>query len=108
MCTVLCTQIKVISFAEKDIDMVVVSSREFRANQRKYFDLALSNDVVITSRNHGSYRLVPISEDDTVLSEMELAAKIRKGIEDYENGRVHVMAEGENVEEFVNRLISED
>ena len=28
--------------------MVVVSSREFRANQRKYFDLALTNDVVIT------------------------------------------------------------
>ena len=28
--------------------MVVVSSRKFRANQRKYFDLALTNDVVIT------------------------------------------------------------
>lgn len=88
--------------------MVVVSSREFRANQRKYFDLALSNDVVITSRNHGCYRLVPISEDDTVISEIELAEKIRKGIEDYENGHVHVMTEGEGVEDFVNRLISED
>ena len=51
--------------------MIVVSSREFRANQRKYFDLARVNDVVITSRSHGSYRLVPILEDDTIISNNE-------------------------------------
>ena len=61
--------------------MVVVSSREFRANQRKYFDLARVNDVVITSRSHGSYRLVPISEEDTLIDKDTLDAKIRKGIE---------------------------
>lgn len=68
--------------------MVVVSSREFRANQRKYFDLARTNDVVITSRSHGSYRLVPISEDDTLIDRESLDARIRQGIQDYEAGKV--------------------
>lgn len=44
--------------------MVIVSSREFRANQRKYFDLARTNDVVITSRSHGSYRLISVTDLD--------------------------------------------
>ena len=67
--------------------MVVVSSREFRANQRKYFDLARTTDVVITSRSHGSYRLVPIKEQDTLIDQATLDAKIRQGIADYEAGK---------------------
>ena len=87
--------------------MVVVSSREFRANQRKYFDLARVNDVVITSRSHGSYRLVPITEEDTLIDQATLDAKIRQGIADYESGRVHRMGEGESSEEFLDRMINE-
>lgn len=87
--------------------MVVVSSREFRANQRKYFDLARSNDVVITSRSHGSYRLVPVSESDTLIDQATLDAKIRQGIADYESGRVHRMNEGESSEDFLGRMINE-
>ncbi len=75
--------------------MVVVSSREFRANQKKYFNLARTNDVVITSRAHGSYRLVPVSMDDTLIDKATLDAKIRKGIADYEAGKVYRINEGE-------------
>ena len=87
--------------------MVIVSSREFRANQRKYFDLARVNDVVITSMSHGSYRLVPIAEDDTLIDRATLDAKIRQGIADYEAGKVHRMKDGESSEEFLGRLINE-
>ena len=87
--------------------MVVVSSREFRANQRKYFDLARVNDVVITSRSHGSYRLVPIAEDDTLIDKATLEAKIRQGIADYEAGKVIRMNEGESSEDFLGRMINE-
>ncbi|MBO4476078.1 MAG: prevent-host-death protein [Bacteroidales bacterium] len=87
--------------------MVVVSSREFRANQRKYFDLARIHDVVITSRSHGSYRLVPVSEDDTLIDKDTLDAKIRQGIADYESGKVHRMNEGESSEDFLARMINE-
>ena len=88
--------------------MVVVSSREFRANQRKYFNLARTNDVVITSRAHGSYRLVPVSLDDTLIDAATLEAKIRQGIADYEAGKVYRMNEGESSEEFLGRMLSED
>jgi len=88
--------------------MVVVSSREFRANQRKYFDLARTNDVVITSRSHGSYRLVPVMEDDTLIDRATLDAKIRQGIADYEAGKVYRMNEGESTEDFLGRMISEN
>ena len=88
--------------------MVVVSSREFRANQRKYFDLARTNDVVITSRSHGSYRLVPVMEDDTLINRATLDAKIRQGIADYEAGKVYRMNEGESTEDFLGRMISEN
>ncbi len=87
--------------------MVVVSSREFRANQRKYFDLARINDVVITSRSHGSYRLVPITEDDTLINKAVLDAKIRQGIADYEAGKVYRMKEVESSEDFLERMINE-
>ena len=72
--------------------MVVVSSREFRANQKKYFDLAQSNLVVIKSRNHGSYKLVPVEDSDFVMNETELLAKINRGIAEYEQGKAIAMA----------------
>lgn len=85
--------------------MVVVSSRDFRANQKKYLSLARSNDVVITSRTHGSYKLVPITEDDALISAAELDARIRRGIADFEAGKGHRMKNGERSEEFLARLI---
>ena len=88
--------------------MVVVSSREFRANQRKYFDLARTNDVVIMSRSFGSYRLVPIKEEDMLIDRATLDAKIRKGIADYEEGKVTGMNEGESMDDFLGRIISEN
>lgn len=100
-------QIIVYNCGEEVFVMVVVSSREFRANQRKYFDLARVNDVVITSRTHGSYRLVPIAEEDTLIDRTTLDAKIRQGIADYEAGKVHRMNEGESSEGFLGRLIKE-
>ena len=88
--------------------MVVVSSREFRANQRKYFDLARTNDVVITSRTHGSYRLVPVMEDDTLIDRATLDAKIRRSIAEYEAGKTTRMNEGESMDDFLERMIDEN
>lgn len=87
--------------------MVIVSSREFRTNQKKYFALALSNDVVIKSRNHGSYKLVPITDDDSVINADTLQAKIARGIAEFEHGKVVAISEGESIEGFLNRMIKD-
>ncbi len=75
--------------------MVGVSSRGFRANQKKYFDLAQSNLVVIKSRNHGSYKLVPVEDSDFIMNETELLAKINRGIAEYEQGKAIAMSSGD-------------
>ena len=74
----------------------------------RYYNLALTNDVVIISRSHGSYRLVPVRESDTLIDQTTLEAKIRRGIEEYEQGKVHKMEEGESVDGFLSRMINED
>lgn len=92
---------------QKSKTMVIVSSREFRANQKKYFSLALSNDIVIKSRSYGSYRLVPISDDDSVVDKATLQAKIARGIAEFEQGKAVAMSEGESMEGFLNRMIND-
>lgn len=84
--------------------MVVVSSREFRANQGKYFDLARTNDVVITSRAHGSYRLVPVTEEDTVMTKEELYQKIDKGIREVREGKGYRVTTKEELERYLDSL----
>lgn len=101
------TQKKKLLYLQKIESMVFVSSREFRANQRKYFDLAKSNTVVITSRSHGNYRLVPISDSDTIVDDAALQSKINRGIAEYEQGKVTAIAEGESMQDFLNRMIAE-
>jgi len=86
--------------------MVFVSSREFRADQRKYLEMAQTNVVVISSRKYGNYKLVPLTEDDTIISVEELDAKIKRGIAEYENGKAIAMQEGESSEVYLERMLS--
>ncbi len=86
--------------------MVFVSSREFRADQRKYLEMAQTNVVVISSRKYGNYKLVPLTDDDTIISVEELDAKIKRGIAEYENGKAIAMQEGESSEAYLERMLS--
>ena len=88
--------------------MVVISSRDFRANQRKYLNLALTNDVVITSRSLGSFRIVPVTEKDLLIESSTLDAKIKRGIEQYEKGFAHKIKNGESVKVFLRELIEKE
>ena len=40
-------------------------------------------------------------ESDTLIDQTTLEAKIRRGIEEYEQGKVHKMEEGESVDGFL-------
>ncbi|MBQ2912384.1 MAG: prevent-host-death protein [Bacteroidales bacterium] len=88
--------------------MIIVTSRDFRANQRKYFDLARTNDVIITSRAFGSYKLVPVAKEDNVIDAETLDAKIKKGIEEYNKGKVYKMNDGEDMSGFLGRMLCEE
>jgi len=85
--------------------MLVISSREFRANQSKYLGKAASGeDVILKSRTHGSFQLKPITEDDTLMSKSEMLNKIERARKSIEEGKgIHVSTR-ENLMDFLDKL----
>lgn len=86
--------------------MLIISSREFRANTGRYLDMVAKGiDVILKSRNSGSFRLIPIQESDIVMSEKEFYEKIDRSILQAEEGKVIRQKEDEDVEDYVNRML---
>ena len=53
---------------KKRTTMRVVSSREFRDNQKKYFDMVDNKEQIVVKRSKNrAYKLVPVSEDDILI-----------------------------------------
>jgi PHD/YefM family antitoxin component YafN of YafNO toxin-antitoxin module len=69
--------------------MTVISSREFRDNQKRYFDLIDSDGQIIIQRGKNkSYRLIPVLEKETLMTEADFYAKIDKSIQQAKEGKV--------------------
>jgi antitoxin YefM len=82
--------------------MIVISSREFRDNQKKYFDLIDANEQVIVQRGKNkSYKLIPIMEEETLMTEGEFYAKINRSIKQAQEGNVK---EVKNAQDFKTLL----
>ncbi|MBE9464298.1 type II toxin-antitoxin system Phd/YefM family antitoxin [Dyadobacter subterraneus] len=68
--------------------MLVISSREFRDNQKKYMDLVDKNEQVIIQRGkEKAYILTPVGEKDKYFMDPETAADIQEGINQYRAGK---------------------
>jgi hypothetical protein len=51
--------------------------KKFRDHQKKYFDLIDDNEQVIVQRGKNkSYKLVPIMQDESLMTETEFYAKL--------------------------------
>ncbi len=55
--------------------MQVISAREFRANQTKILRAARDGQSVLLTSRVGNFRIVPITEDDSIVAR-ELEASI--------------------------------
>ena len=51
--------------------MTIVSARDFRANQGKYFSMVNSGEHVILKSREGNFRLVPVSSSDCISDETQ-------------------------------------
>lgn len=66
--------------------MLVISSREFRQNQRLYFDKVDQGEQVIVQRgNDKSYALTPVSKDDLYFN-AAMVKRIRESLLQAQNG----------------------
>ncbi len=59
--------------------MTIVSARDFRANQGKYFSMVNSGESVILKSREGNFRLVPVNSSDTISNDTQKIAKDLRG-----------------------------
>lgn len=83
------------------MNTITVTASDFRANQKKYFDMAETTPVLITRPGKPSVKISVVEESFT---KDELKA-IEKGLDDIKNGRVVKKREDESWEEFFKRSI---
>lgn len=62
--------------------MTVVSTREFRANQTKYFALVDKGEYVVVRSRHGRYRIMP-DDDDAEEPGRDVTAEVCQGLRDF-------------------------
>ncbi len=60
--------------------MTIVSTRDFRANQTKYLGMALQGHDVILRSRRGSFRLMPVEEEEP---KRDVTAEICQGMKDW-------------------------
>lgn len=87
--------------------MITISSREFRSNQKDYLDKVAQGLEVLITRKNESFKIVKVTEDDTLMSKEAFFAQIEKAIADVKEGRTHAMKAGESVEQFLERMETE-
>ena len=64
--------------------MVIVSSREFRDNQKKYLDLVDQDEQIIVQRGKNkAYLILPLNDADRLSVNEDLIQAVREGEEEY-------------------------
>lgn len=82
--------------------MLVVSSREFRENQKKYFDSVDSGEQVIVQRGKDrSYKLVPVTNSDVCMTEEEFYEKIDRSIQQAKEGNVLKVSSNDGIKNLL-------
>jgi PHD/YefM family antitoxin component YafN of YafNO toxin-antitoxin module len=81
--------------------MIIISSREFRQNQRKYFEKADKGEQVIVQRGKDkAYALTPVSEDDIYLN-TEMIEKLKQSIDEVKQGKVKKITNSQEISELL-------
>ena len=84
--------------------MLVISTRELTQNQKKIFEIADKQRVIIKRKNR-YFQLVDLGEmipelSDSLVSKEKMYAKIDKGIEEYKQGKTRKL-DAENINSFL-------
>ena len=81
--------------------MLVISSREFRQNQRLYFDKVDKGEQIIVQRGKNkSYALTPIGEEDLYFNE-KMIKRIKESAKQASNGEYVEISSSEGIKELL-------
>ena len=56
--------------------MIIVSGRDFRANQSKYVGYAHKGENVVVKSRVGAWRVVPVTDSDIIVKRSEVAQEL--------------------------------
>lgn len=84
--------------------MTIVSIRDFRSNQSKYLGLAAEGESVILTSRIGHFKIVPITDDDTVMSKADFLAKLEEARKSIEGGKGTTVSSEEDLSAFLKSL----
>jgi hypothetical protein len=85
--------------------MLVVSSKEFRDNQKKYLDkIDEGIEILLHRGKNKAYRIIPVTEDDTLMSKEAFFAKIDKSIAEARDGNLETYDTVESLKNFLEKL----
>lgn len=82
--------------------MQVVTSRDFRANQRKYFAMAEKEPVFVMRRGAKPISISVVNDDD-ILSASDFES-IRRGLDDIKAGRTYRISSDESLDGLLDRI----
>ena len=82
--------------------MMIISSREFRDNQKKYFDLVDQNKQIIVQRGKDqAYVIVPLNDVDRLSVNDELIQTVQEAEEEYAKQKTTKIKDPNNIWESI-------
>ena len=81
--------------------MLVISSREFRQNQKMYFERADQGEQIIVQRGKDkSYALTPVGEDDLYFN-ADMVKHIKESMSQVESGKTKKVSTPEQINDLL-------
>jgi antitoxin YefM len=81
--------------------MLVVSSREFRQNQKRYFERADQGEQIIVQRGKDkAYALTPVKVDDLYFN-AEMVERIKQSMEQVKSGKTKSITTAEQIDDLL-------
>jgi len=81
--------------------MLVISSREFRQNQKMYFERADKGEQIIVQRGKDrAYALTPVGEEDMYFN-AEMVERIKESLKQVESGKTKKVSTSQEINELL-------
>lgn len=84
--------------------MIVISTRDFRANQTKFLDLAKNGeDVILKSRSSGSFKLIPVEDENAAGKKRDITDDIvaaLRQVRDHLDGKIKLKSAESLIDEL--------
>ena len=81
--------------------MIVISSREFRQNQKMYFERADQGEQIIVQRGKDrAYALTPVGKEDLYFN-AEMVERIKESLKQVEAGKTKKVSSSQEINELL-------